>query len=149
MKILFVIIFILTFSITWGQNEKERQKADEIINLIKGKEYEKVKECFLPKIKNSIPDSVLYHYIDLGTGFISQYGIPNYESVKVILTPVTSNIDKSIIDKERILLLYFEYTFPATDFDKTPKRAIVIGFIKESGSDYITSLQIIDNTKEN
>jgi len=141
MKRLLILLFItiLTTHLYAQKIDKaKKETAYKIINLIKEKDYEKIKKCFPPEIGLNIPDNTLKYYVDMGAGFISEYGIPKEDE---LISKV-----KFAQTKEGTIQIYsIVFPFPAPKEKYTmPERIIEIGFIEKYGNDKITNIQVAE-----
>ena len=150
-KILLIVWFTILSINIFCQNiegiEKGFESSQKVIELIKDKEYNAIRSSFLSQIGKSIPDNMLMKYTNQGAELIKEYGMPDKDFVNKRLMMTKVN-DKTIINEESTIVIYFDYPFPAPSEKGQPaERMISIGYIQALGFNKIVALQVIDNTK--
>jgi len=104
MKILFTISVILLSQNLIAQDEdKGFDKAYEIMNAIKQKDYRTIKDYFYTSISEKISDNALQMYVDQAAELIEEFGIPNKD--KILTQIIFSQINEPTITKKKTLLL--------------------------------------------
>ncbi len=134
-----VLIFVTKISFAQEESNKERlETAKKIVQFIEKKDYTSIKEMFPDSISKDIPENALKYYVDLGSQFINEFGIPNDESLttKVNIVPTKT---------ETVLLNSIVFPFPATKDKYTmSKKIIEVGFIEKYGNKKIMSLRVYE-----
>jgi hypothetical protein len=97
-----------------------------------------IKKLFPDEISKNIPEKALKYYVDMGSTFISKYGIPTDESLltKVNIVPTKTGV---------VMVNSILFPFPATKEKSTmPKRIIEVGFIEKYGNKKIVSFKVAE-----
>ncbi|AFM02774.1 hypothetical protein Fleli_0285 [Bernardetia litoralis DSM 6794] len=139
MKIYLIIVLLFVTNISFAQEQINKEKletAKKTIQLIEKKDYEGVKNIFPNSISKNLPEDALKYYVDLGSKFISEFGIPKDESL-------TTKVNMISTESGTILSNSIIFPFPATkDKSTIPQRVIEIGFIEKYGDKKIVSLSV-------
>jgi len=139
-KILIILlIFITNFSFSQEKFNKDRlETSKKLVKLIEKKDYKKILKLFPDEIAKKIPEKALKYYVDMGSNFISEYGIPKDKDLitKVNIVPTKT---------ETVMVNSIIFPFPATKEKYTmPKRIIEVGFIEKFGNKKIISFNVAE-----
>lgn len=137
---LLTIFLIVNASIGQEIDKAKLATAKKAIEFVKIKDYKKLLKLFPSEIANNIPEKMLKYYVDMGSRFIEEDGIPN-DSDLIIKASFMNTKDGMVT------VTSITFPFPAPKQQYTmPKKIIEIGFMEKYGNSKIVNLNVREMT---
>ena len=138
-NLIILLIFITNLSFAQKKFNKDRlATSKKLVKLIEKKDYKNITKLFPDEISKNIPKDALKYYVDMGSKFISKYGMPKDDDLITKMNVVPTKYGAVIVNS-------IIFPFPATKQKNImPKRIIEVGFIEKYGNKKIITFNVAE-----